>query len=143
VKVYFDTSVLVPALVDQLSNHPACFAVFRTYTSGENRGYCSTHGLAECYSVLTSLPLPRKVSTVEARILIEESIMNNVTVASLTREDYSRAITNASNNGLASGIIYDALHAAAARKSGCTQLYTYNLTQFTRLGFEDLEIRMP
>ena len=141
--VFFDTSVLVPALVDQLSNHPACFAVFQTYTSGENSGYCSTHGLAECYSVLTSLPLPRKVSTVAARILIEESIMKNVTVVHLTQEDYSLSITTASNNGLAGGIIYDLLHAAAARKSGCTWLYTYNLTHFTRLGFEEFEIRMP
>ncbi len=141
--VFFDTSVLVPALVDQLSNHPACFAVFRTYTSGENSGYCSTHSLAECYSVLTSLPLPRRVSTVEARLLIEESIMKNLNVVALTQSDYSQAITAVSNNALAGGIIYDALHAAAARKSGCSRLYTYNLIHFTRLGFEDIEIRMP
>ncbi len=141
--VFFDTSVLVPALVDQLSNHPACFAVFKTYTSGENSGYCSTHGLAECYSVLTSLPLPRKVSTVEARILIEESVMKNVNIVSLTQSDYSRALTAVSNKGLASGIIYDALHAAAARKSGCSRLYTYNLTHFIHIGFDDIEIRMP
>ncbi|MFP4563459.1 MAG: type II toxin-antitoxin system VapC family toxin [Spirochaetia bacterium] len=141
--VFFDTSVLVPALVDQLSNHPACFAVFRTYTSGENSGYCSTHSLAECYSVLTSLPLPRRVSTVEARLLIEESIMKNLNVVALTQSDYSQAITAVSNNALAGGIIYDALHAAAARKSGYSRLYTYNLIHFTRLGFEDIEIRMP
>lgn len=54
----FDTSVLVPALVDQLSTHERCFLTFRDYAGSDFRGYCSTRGLAECYSVLTATAPP-------------------------------------------------------------------------------------
>jgi len=54
VKTLFDPSVLVPALVDQLANHTVCFSAFLTGTSGTNTGFCSTHALAACYSILTA-----------------------------------------------------------------------------------------
>ena len=36
-------------------------------------------------------------------------------------------------NGLASGVVYDALHLAVAERSGCGRLYTYNIRDFERL----------
>lgn len=141
--VFFDTSVLVPALVDQLANHPACFSVFRQYSSGENSACCSTHSLAECYSVLTALPISRKITTVEARILIEESILGTLRAVPLDDSDYRFAVRSVSDKGLSSGIVYDALHLAAARKAGCTRIYTYNIDHFTALGPEGIEITAP
>ena len=73
-RTLFDTSVLVPALVDQLGNHRAAFDALRRYTDDDDRGYCSTHALAECYATLTALPLPKRVLPEEARSLVEESI---------------------------------------------------------------------
>ena len=80
-RTLFDTSVLVPALVDQLGNHRAAFQALHRCTDGDDRGYCSTHALAECYATLTALPLPRRVLPEEARALVEESICGRLSTS--------------------------------------------------------------
>ena len=142
-KVYFDTSVLVPALVDQLSNHPSAFSAFQNYISDGNKGFCSTHSLSELYSVLTALPLPRRIATLEAQMLITESILPRLEVVDLTRNDYLSALNLAASNGLSSGIIYDALHVTAARKAGCPRIYTYNIDHFNALLSGEIEVTSP
>ncbi len=142
-KVLFDTSVLVPAFVDQLSNHPTCFSTLVTYTSGHNTGVCASHALAEVYSVLTALPVPRRVSPLEARQIIEESILGRLSVIDLDAEDYRWAVTAVSDSGLTSGIVYDGLHLAAARKAGCSRIYTYNVRHFARIASPEIEISAP
>ena len=128
--VLFDTSTIVPALVDQLSQHPACFSTYLTYTSGAIRGFCSAHCLAECYAVLTALPLPRRITPDEAMILIKESVAGRLEVISLDTSCYLEAIAVVSRRGLTSNIVYDALHVAAAMQAGCGRIYTYNLGHF-------------
>ena len=142
-KVFFDTSVLVPALVDQLANHAAALELFVKYTSGRNQGHTSTHALAECYSVLTGLPLPRRVSTVEAKRLIDESIRARLHVVNLDDVDYAAAIERVTRDGLAGRIIYDALHAVAAEKAGCTRLYTYNVDHFRAVCPDSIVVSSP
>jgi len=132
-KVLFDTSVLVPALVDQLSTHPASFDTFITYTSNDHQGVISAHCLAECFSVLTALPLPRRITAPEAHRLIEESILGRLEVIPLEVDDYREAITMVAARGLSSGIIYDALHVRAAIKASCERIYTKNLDHFRPL----------
>lgn len=129
-KVLFDTSVIVPALVDQLSQHPACFATYETYTSGTNHGFCSAHCLAECYAVLTALPLPRRITTDEALLLIKESVVGRLEIVSLNHAHYLDAITDVARRGLTSGIVYDALHVSAAIQVSCSRIYTNNLEHF-------------
>ncbi len=141
--ILFDTSVLVPALVDQLPNHPVCFSAFVGRTGGEDSVFCSTHSIAECFSVLTSLPLTRRISPAEARQLVLESILSRVTVVPLDREDYRWALDAVSGNGLSGGIVYDALHLRAARKSGCVRVFTYNTNHFTALRVPEIEITTP
>ncbi|TVR30736.1 MAG: type II toxin-antitoxin system VapC family toxin [Spirochaetaceae bacterium] len=141
--VLFDTSVLVPALVDQLANHPACFSALIRGTSDGNRGVCSTHALVECYSVLTSLPVRRRITAPEARRLVEESILPRFTVVALDTEDYRSAIRIVAESGLSGGIIYDALHLAAARKEGCDRILTYNLRHFNALCPAEITVSAP
>jgi len=129
-KVLFDTSVIVPALVDQLSQHPACFAKYISYTSGDNQGFCSAHCLAECYAVLTALPLPRRITTDEALLLIKESIIDRLEIVSLNPAHYLDAIADVARHGLTSGIVYDALHISAAVQASCSRIYTNNLEHF-------------
>ncbi len=141
--VLFDTSVLVPALVDQLANHPACFSALISGTSGSNRGVCSTHALVECYSVLTSLPVRRRITAPDARRLVEESILPRFTVVALDAEDYRSAIRIVAESGLTGGIIYDALHLAAARREGCDRILTYNLRHFNALCPAEISVSAP
>jgi predicted nucleic acid-binding protein len=142
-KVLFDTSVIVAALVDQLSNHAACFEVFRTYTTGRNRAVVSTHGLAECYSVLTTLPVVKRISASEALVLVRESVIARVEVVALDQSDYVEALSLVSRFGLAGGIVYDALHVAAARRAGCSRIYTNNVAHFRRICSDDFTVSAP
>ena len=132
-KVCFDTSVLVAAVVDQLANHESACACFVQYSEGKHHGCCSAHALAECYATLTALPLPRKIQAAEARILIEENFIKRLEILELTQADYATALTRSSELGLVSGVVYDALHLVAAERASCQRIYTYNLVHFNRL----------
>ena len=73
-KVFFDTSALVTAIVDQLPNHAAALACYRRLAQ-PRRGpmaVCSTHVLAECYATLTALPLPRRIQPAPARRVVAD-----------------------------------------------------------------------
>ncbi len=142
-KVCFDTSVLVAAVVDQLANHESACACFVQYSQGKNRGCCSTHALAECYATLTALPLPRKIQAAEARILIEENFIKRLEILELSQVDYAAALTRSSQLGLVSGVVYDALHLIAAERASCQRIYTYNLVHFNRLNPLGITVTAP
>ena len=139
----FDTSVLVPAVVDQLANHETAFGALRRHGGGEHRGCCSTHALAECYATLTALPLPSRVLPEQARILVEESIGKRLEIIQLTSEDYLHALRLVADLGLASGAIYDALHARCAVKASVDRILTYNVADFERFQLPDIVVTAP
>ncbi|MCH8473618.1 MAG: PIN domain-containing protein [Opitutales bacterium] len=141
--VFFDTSVLVPVVTEQLSNHAAAHARFVRELKGGNRPCCSTHTLAECYATLTALPLPRRISGPEAARLIEANFHNLLHVLELSQEDYIAAIRLCADLGCVSGQIYDALYLSAALKGGCKRIYTYNINHFTELAAGRVQIIAP
>jgi len=143
-KVLFDTTVLVAAVVDQLPNHEAALACFSHYAGSiDHVGCCSTHALAECYATLTAIPLPKRVQPAEACLLIEENFINRLKLIELSGTDYAEAIRRASGLGLSSGVIYDALHLACAEKASCERIYTYNLSDFQRFRADEIEVLTP
>jgi predicted nucleic acid-binding protein len=142
VKVFFDSSVLVPAVTDQLPNHPAALASFVSHTGGKKIAFTSAHALAECYATLTALPLARRISGLEALRLIEANFLKRLSLVALTNNETLNAIRLAAGLGRVSGQIYDALHVAAATKAGCGRIYTYNLIHFRSLA-PNLEITTP
>jgi predicted nucleic acid-binding protein len=142
-KVLFDTSVLVAALVTDLKNHEASQGCLLQYTTYPHEGYCTAHALAECYATLTVLPLKRRIQTTEAAMLISESLAKRLSVIETKSNLYSEAIQRVSRLGLISGIVYDALHLISAESSGCDRLYTYNLRHFHALCPIDISISAP
>ena len=142
-RVLFDTSVLVPAVVDQLANHEAALDALVAYTAGEHAGYCSTHALAECYATLTALPLRRRVLPAEARQLVEESILGRLTAVPLTRGDYIAAVRRCSHGGFASGVVHDALHICCAERIPVDRILTSNLADFERLRPAGIVVAVP
>ena len=132
-RVLFDTSILVPAVVDQLANHEVSLDALLAYSGGEHSGYCSTHALAECYATLTALPLRRRILPAEARRLVQETLLARLTAVPLTRDDYVDALRRVADAGLASGIVYDALHVRCAEKIPVDRILTSNLADFERL----------
>lgn len=141
--VLFDTSVLVPALVEQLPNHPSAFEIFVERTQDGAGAACSTHALAECYAVLTALPLRRRITGAEARRLIDESIAARMETIELGRADYDWAIDRIAARGITGGAVYDALHVAAAQKHRCNRIYTFNVRHFRALAPTEIAVLAP
>lgn len=151
-KAFFDTSVLVTAVVDQLPNHEAALACYRRFArparparsaTGQDVGFCSTHAMAECFATLTALPLERRILPAEALRLVRENFARMLTVAPLSGADYVDALERAGRLGLSSGVIYDILHLRAAERQGCSRLFTYNVADFKRLEPQGVEICTP
>ena len=136
-KVLFDTSALVTAVVDQLPNHEAALACYRRFAQprrgGGSTAICSTHTIAECYATLTALPLGRRIQPTEATRLIEENFLRHLEVVPLSAADYKAAVARVTELDLRSGAVYDALHARCAERCDCDRIITYNIADFERL----------
>jgi predicted nucleic acid-binding protein len=141
VKIYFDTSALVTALVDQLPNHEAALSCLAA-ACRDHEAMASTHALAEVYATLTALPLPRRIQAGEARTLIE-GLRQKLVIVALSARLYDRAITRVAAQGMSSGVIYDALHLEAAEHADCRRLHTYNLGDFQRLDPQNIVLLAP
>lgn len=142
-KVLFDTSVLICAVVDQLPHHESAFAAFVQYSTPPHQACCTTHALAEAYATLTALPLPRRLQPLEAQQLIKANFVARLTILPLPPKAYASALDRVTRLGLASGIIYDALHLGAAETARCDRLLTYNLAHFHRLQPAGVRIESP
>lgn len=71
-KVLYDTSVLIAALLLEHENHDLALSRLETARQGVVKGYVSTHSLAELYSVMTRLPQPLRVLPDEAEAAIAD-----------------------------------------------------------------------
>ena len=141
--VFFDTSVLVTALVTELPNHERALDCLVNYSRKKGNACTTTHVLAETYACLTSLPVRKRISPMDAKSLIEESLVKNLEILPIVTQTYLSSIRRVSNKGMTSGIIYDALHLEMAESSGCTELLTYNLKDFRRLDPQNIRIISP
>ena len=70
-KWFFDSSVLVPALLPEKHEHHArSFAAFAA--AGSKNAGCAAHGLAEVYATLTKYPGKQRLSAESADLLVQE-----------------------------------------------------------------------
>ena len=130
-KWFFDTSVLVPAFVEDHADHDRCLAVYAP--SNKRVACCAAHSLAEVYAAVTRLPGEFRASPEQA-ILFLTDIEERLTIVSLESPDYLRAIRQAAINGIVGGTIYDALLAACAIKAKAGTIYTDNERHFRMFG---------
>ncbi|MGB3789623.1 MAG: PIN domain-containing protein [Phormidesmis sp.] len=132
-KVLYDTSVLVPAIISGHPNHSLTFPCLAMAKQKDVQGYLSTHSLAELYSVLTRLPNPLKVSPDEARAIVMD-LLGYLVPVSVSADGYKTLIENAASLQLVGGVIFDAIIAQAALVAGVDRLATLNARDFNRLG---------
>jgi predicted nucleic acid-binding protein len=133
VKWFFDSSVLVPALLPAHVHHARSFAVFAA-ASQKNAG-CAAHTLAEVYSTLTKYPGKERISSEFAALLIQQ-LEEKLTLVWLDGDEYRAAIRRMATMGIVGGAVYDGLIASCALKSGARHLYTWNARHFDLLGTE-------
>lgn len=132
-KVAFDTSVLVPALVPPLPDHDAAYAWVRAAQEGRFDGIMSWHAFAETWSVLTRIPNLRPAPTPAAARESLASLEKVIRRRPLGAAAYQAAVDRCVERGLRSGAIFDALHLICAENEGADVLVTANLDHFERL----------
>lgn len=142
-KVCFDTSTLVAALLQQHPHHRLAFPRLQAVQAGSVEGHLTSHGLAELFATLTALPLKPRLLPADVERLIQHSILAHCAVIPLSAEHYREAMRLTVKHNLASGAIYDALHLIGARQAGCTTLFTLNLRHFRALAPGDPLIAAP
>ena len=138
-KVLFETSLLVAALVQSLPQHGRAAKELRRSYAGEFDFCVAAHALAELFAVLTTLPLSPRLMAGEARSLIRRNVLSKAEIVALTGADYEAVIERMLENGLVGGVIYDALHVMAAEKAGAGRLVTLNRRDFERIPSQSLE----
>jgi len=133
VRWFFDSSVLIPALLPDHQHHARSFAAFAA-ASPRNAG-CAAHSLAEVYATLTRYPGKQRLSGEYAALLVQE-IEHRLTLVWLDGDDYRAAVRQIARMGIVGGAVYDGLVATCALKAGAEHLYTWNARHFNLLGAE-------
>jgi predicted nucleic acid-binding protein len=131
VKWFFDTSVLVPALLPEHEHHARSFPMFAA--ARPKQAACAAHSLAELYSTLTRYPGKQRMSAAHAELLVQQ-IEQRFTLVWLDGGEYGAAIRRIARLGIVGGAVYDGLVAACALKSGADHLCTWNVRHFDLLG---------
>lgn len=144
-KIFCDTSVLVARSVAAHPHHDRATVALKPIISGKDKGYISTHGAAEFYATLTGLPLNPRIHPRDAQLTLQTSILPHFQMVKLGTEEYLEAIERVSSRGLASGMIYDALHLIAAERAGVEQILTFDVQHFSLVADEQSRplIRAP
>jgi predicted nucleic acid-binding protein len=132
-KVLFDTSVIIAAIVESHPVHKRAFPWLKQAKANDFEMIVASHTIAELYAVLSTLPIKPRISPLTARKLINENIESIGKIISLTPGEYKSVVKQISELGLVGGIIYDALIAKVAQKSKAERLLTLNIEHFNRV----------
>lgn len=132
-KILFDTSVIIAAIVEPHPLHPIAFQWLKRAKSNEFDLFIASHTLAELYAVLTTLPIRPRISPMVACQLIHNNLEAIARIVSLSASDYRSVIKRMGDLELSGGIIYDALIARAAQKSRVDRIVTFNTDDFKRV----------
>ena len=130
-RYFFDTSVLVPAFIDQHRHHEASLKAY--LEADKKRDCCGAHSLAEVYSTLTRMPASHRASPDQAMLFLED-MARRLTFIALNIGEYWDAIADAAASGVVGGLTYDALLARCALKAKAETILTWNAGHFQQLG---------
>lgn len=128
-KVFFDTSVIVPFSDESHIHHGRSLDRILQY---QNDAVIDVRVLAETYATLSG----KMRKPVEEALLFISEISTRFEVVELTVTEYLKAVTSCASRGISGAAVYDALHARCAVKAGVEVLYTWNVKDFVRLGPE-------
>jgi len=133
VRVFFDTSVLVAAIVDSHPMHRRSFPWLRRALNQEFEYLVAAHTALELFAVLSRLPVAPRISPEAAQRLVRANVVEPATMVALTSSEYARLVAKAAALGLSGGSVYDALTAHAAQRAHADRLMTLNLAHFERV----------
>jgi predicted nucleic acid-binding protein len=132
-KLFFDTSVLVAAVLEEHEHHQRSFLAFSK--ADQSSAFCAAHSLAEIYATLTRYPGKQRLSADQA-LLALSAFEKRLTIIALEAREYLVAIRRFAALGITGGTMYDALIAACSLTARADVLYTWNIGHFMLLGDE-------
>jgi len=126
---FFDTSVLVAAMLEDEPRHESCALAL----DNAKNGYASLHSIAECYATLTGGRLGMQLSPTDAARLVRCNVHDRLSLVSLGAGESLTLLDAAGPAGARGGAIYDLLLLACARKAKAERIYTLNHRHFLAL----------
>jgi predicted nucleic acid-binding protein len=132
-RIFFDTSVLIAAMIEGHSAHSLALPWLQRVNARADVGLVATHTLAELYAVLTRLPVNPRISPDLALRLIQENVLDTCTVVTLSDSDYAALLIHVVDLGIVGGAVYDALLLHAAWITGVDRVVTLNARDFRRV----------
>lgn len=130
--VCFDTSVIVPALVESHPFHERASSWLQAASLQKVDGVIAWHGIAETWSVLTRLPLVPAVTPRIAEVMVER-LLTKIKPLGMSANVYKESIRRSTERGVRSGALFDALHLVAAEHAEADAFLTFNVRDFERL----------
>jgi len=132
-KILFDTSVLVAALVESHPVHINAVAALRRVQNGQDMGWIAMHSIAELYSVLTRLPIQPRLTPQNVWQVMQYNVLKLLNIAALSPNDYVIVIQQLVERNLSGGIIYDALLLQSAVNANVERILTLNKKDFLHI----------
>ena len=132
-KVLFDTSVIVAALIKSHPKHEECISWLQRAKTKKIELDVAAHTIAETYAVLTRLPLSPRLLPKDAQFLIKENIEKSAKIISLSASDYTHIVDTCAELQLSGGVIYDAIIFYASLKAKASKVVTLNQNDFKRV----------
>jgi predicted nucleic acid-binding protein len=132
-KLLFDTSVLVAAIIKTHPKHKVALPWLQRIKEKTDTGLVAAHSVAELYAILTTLPIHPRIAPMLAQQLIQQNVLNLCEIVSLSDTDYTAIVKHLAEKELPGGIIYDALIVYAGLKAEVDRLVTLNPKDFRRI----------
>ena len=141
-KPLLDTSVLLAGRVGTHPKHASASPWLKKVRRREVQGVIAAHSIAEAFAVLSSLPVSPRITPSTAWTLLERSVLARCQAVSLSASNIQQVVRKISRQGLAGGIVYDALIAEAASKAHAECIVTLKPADSQRVA-DATEIREP
>ena len=127
-KIYWDSSALVEAVLDQKIRQRLA----------DDQSVTRTHALSEVFGTLTGGRLGVKFEANEAAEVMDE-LAADLEFVELSAKEILAALHDAEEKGVRGGRVHDHLHAVAAKKAKAGLLLTSDKFDFSGL-FEKVEV---
>ena len=108
-RIFFDTSVLVAAIVTTHPAHEHVFPLLMQVKQKVNTGVIAAHSLAELYAILTKLPIRPRISPALALELIQRGVVETCEIVALSVYDYLVMLQYLTRSHIAGAAVYDGL----------------------------------
>jgi len=143
VRIALDSSYLIALLCDWHAQHQRTLGSYQHWCDRGAQIVLPVHAILECYSVLTRIPAPYRLTPAIVSQTLDDSFALTALVAGVKAGGVWERIGDFSRLGFGGGQVYDALIAWCAADAGATVLLTWNLKHLAAVAPPSLSVREP